>query len=96
MASLSLLNNIKDVTHKAHPYKATDQSTLLITFDFNRSESGPGIFRCQPSLHTNAEYQVIIRDHIKLAIYECLMTIDVKCEIEISILKKREEISKKT
>jgi exonuclease III len=49
MASPSLLNNIKDVTHEAHPYKATDHSTLLITFDFNRSESGPGIFRCSNS-----------------------------------------------
>jgi hypothetical protein len=88
MASPSLLNNIKEVAHKAHPFKATDHSTLLITFDFNNSESGPGIFRCQPSLHTNPEYQVIVRDHIKLAIYECLDTIDVKCEIEISIQKK--------
>jgi hypothetical protein len=95
MASPGLFHSIKDITHKAHPYTVTDHSTILITFDFNNSESGPGIFRCQPSLHTNAEYQVIIRDHIRLAIYDCLLTMDVKCDIELTILKKRQEISKR-
>ena len=44
MASPGLFHSIKDVTHKAHPYTVTDHSTLLITFDSKRSESGPGIF----------------------------------------------------
>ena len=68
---------------------ATDYATLLLTLDFNKSEAGPGIFRCQPSLHTNPEYQVIVRDAIKLAIYDCLIITDVKAEVEIAILKKR-------
>ena len=35
MASPSLLNHVKEISHKAHPFHATDHSTVKITFDFD-------------------------------------------------------------
>ena len=72
MASPSLYNNIKSITHKAHPWLATDHSTIEIIIDFHKSVGGPGIFRCSPSLHTNKDYQDTIRTAIRSAIYDCL------------------------
>ena len=35
MASPSLLNHVKEISHKAHPFHATDHSTVKIIFDFD-------------------------------------------------------------
>jgi len=87
MASPSLYNNIKSITHKAHPWLATDHSTIEIIIDFHKSVGGPGIFRCSPSLHTNRDYQVTIRTAIRVAIYDCLEGNEVIYEVERLIMK---------
>ena len=89
MASPNLFPYIKDITHKFHPFEATDHSSILMTLDFDKAEGGPGIFRCKPSLHTNPEYQTIIRDEIRLAIYDCMVSPNVLCEVGKTIIKKR-------
>ena len=92
MASPSLYSHIKDITHSAHRFSATDHSTLLLTFDFDKSESGPGIFRCQPSLHTNPDYQSKVRDQIRLAIYECMATMGISDHIGKAVILKRQAL----
>ena len=87
MASPSLYNNIKSITHKAHPWLATNHSTIEIIIDFHKSVGGPGIFRCSPSLHTNRDYQDTIRTAIRSAIYDCLEGDEVIYEVEKLILK---------
>jgi hypothetical protein len=92
MASPSLLNHVKEITQKAHHFEATDHSTIKITFDFNNSEGGPGIFRCQSSLHTNPKYKSLIRTSIRLAIYECLLTNNRQSQMEVEIIRHRQKI----
>ena len=64
----------------------------MITFDFNNSEGGPGIFRCQPRLHTNTTYQSLVRTSIRLAIYECLLTSNRQSKMEVEIIRHRQII----
>ena len=88
MASPSLFKHVKSVAHKHHPFDATDHATLIMVLDFDKAESGPGIFRCQPSLHANKEYQTMIRDKIRQVLYECVVTQDAKDETDKAVLKK--------
>jgi hypothetical protein len=88
MASPSLLNHVKEITQKCHHFQATDHST----FDFINSERGPGIFRCQPSLHTNPTYQSLVRTSIRLAIYECLLTSNRQSQIEVEVIRHRQKL----
>ena len=93
MASPSLYRHIKSIAHMHHPFDATDHATLHMVLDFDKAESGPGIFSCQPSLHANKEYQTMIRDKIRQVLYECMVTQDVKCEIEKAVILKRQALS---
>ena len=87
LASPTLYSNIKSITHRAHPWLATDHSTIEIIIDFHKSEGGPGIFRCSPSLHTNPDYQATIRSAIRSAIYDCLEGDKVIYDVERTIMK---------
>ena len=93
MASPSLYRHIKSVAHKHHPLDATDHATRIMVLDFDKAESGPGIFRCQPSLHANKEYQTMIRDKIRQVLYECMVKHDAKCEIEKAVNQERQALS---
>ena len=93
LASPSLYQHIQSITHMHHPFQATDHATLHMVLDFDKAESGPGIIRCQPSLHANKDYQTMGRDKVRLTLYECMVSQDMKCDIEKTIIYKRQALS---
>ena len=92
LASPSLYPHIKEIRHKFHTFEATDHATILMILDFDKAEGGPGIFRCKPSLHTNPEYQTLVRDEIRLAIYDCMVSPDPLIEVGRTIISKRKSL----
>ena len=72
LISPSLAPYLKNVQHIAHHYENTDHSTLSLEIDITSSEMGKGIFRCPPNIHNNLDYQILIKNTIKKAIFSCL------------------------
>ena len=90
LASTNLYPFIKEIRHKSHIFDITDHSSIIMILDFNKAEGGPGIFRCKPSLHTSLEYQSLVRDEIRLAIYDCMVAPNTLCEVGKTIIAKRQ------
>ena len=72
LISPSLALHLKNVQHIAHHYENTDHSTISLEIDITNSEMGKGIFRCPPNIHNNIDYQILIKNTIKKAIFSCL------------------------
>ena len=72
LISPSLAIYLKNVQHIAHHYENTDHSTISLEIDITDSEMGKGIFRCPPHIHNNIDYQILIKNTIKKAIFSCL------------------------
>ena len=72
LISPSLVPHLKTVKHIAHHYDNTDHSTVSIEIDITNSEIGKGIFRCPPNIHQNIDYQILIKNSIKKAIFSCI------------------------
>ena len=89
LASPSLYPHIKEISHKSHVFEVTDHATILMILDFDKAEGGPGIFRCKPSLHTNPDYQSLVRDEIQLAIYDCRVAPDALIKVGRTVIAKK-------
>ena len=61
-----------NVEHIAHHFDNTDHSTISLEIDITKSIMGKGTFRCPPNVHRNTDYQILIRNTIKKAIFSCL------------------------
>ena len=72
LISPSLAPYLKNVQHIAHHYENTDHSTISLEIDITCSEKGKGIFRCPPNIHNNIDYQILIKNTIKKAIFSSL------------------------
>ena len=70
--SPSLISSLKNVSHIAHHFDNTDHSTIALEIDITNSKKGKGIFRCPPHLHKNPDYQILIKNSIKKAIFSCI------------------------
>ena len=71
LVSPSLATHLKNVTHLAHHYENIDHCTLAIEIDITESVIGKGIFRCPPNIHNDRDYQILIKNTIKKAIFSC-------------------------
>ena len=71
LISPSLIPSLKNVTHIAHNFDNTDHSTIALEIDITNSTKGKGLFRCPPHLHQNIDYQILIKNTIKKAIFSC-------------------------
>ena len=67
----ALTQHLKEIKHIAHHYDNTDHSTISLEIDITKSEIGNGIFRCPPNTHNNLDYQILIKNTIKKAIFSC-------------------------
>ena len=72
LISPSLAPYLTNVQHIAHHYDNTDHSTISLEIDITKSTQGKGIFRCPPNLHNDINYQILIRNTIKKAIFSAL------------------------
>ena len=72
LISPSLIPYLKKSTHIAHHFDNTDHSTIALEIDITNSKKGKGIFRCPPLLHKNTDYQILIKNSIKKAIFSCI------------------------
>ena len=71
LISPTLIPHLKEAKHIAHHYDNTDHSTISLEIDITKSETGQGIFRCPPNIHNDLDYQILIRNTIKKAIFAC-------------------------
>ena len=72
LISPSLIPFLHTATHIAHHYDNTDHSTLSLEIDITNTPKGKGIFRCPPNLHKDINYQILIKNTIKKAIFSCI------------------------
>ena len=71
LISPTLTPHLKEVKHIAHHYDNTDHSTISLEIDITKSEIGQGIFRCPPNIHNDLDFQILIKNTIKKAIFSC-------------------------
>ena len=72
LVSPSIAQYLKNVQHIAHHYDNTDHSTISLEIDVTNSIRGKGIFRCPPNIHNNIDYQILIKNTIKKAIFSSI------------------------
>ena len=72
LISPSLAPYLHNVQHIAHHYENTDHSTISLEIDITSSEKGRGTFRCPPNIHNSTDYQILIKNSIKKAIFSSL------------------------
>ena len=72
LISPSLAPFMTNIEHIAHHFDNTDHSTISLEIDITNSIMGKGTFRCPPNIHKNIDYQILIRNTIKKAIFSSL------------------------
>ena len=72
LISPTLIQHLEEIKHIAHHFDNTDHSTISLEIDITQSEKGNGIFRCPPNTHNNLDYQILIKNTIKKAIFSCM------------------------
>ena len=70
LISPSLIPHVKKVTYLAHNYEITDHASYSLTLDITESLRGKGIFRCNPTIHRDKDYQMLIRNTIRKTVME--------------------------
>ena len=88
LISPSLAPYLKNVEHIAHHYENTDHSTISLEIDITNSEIGKGVFRCPPNIHKNLNYQILMKNTIKKAIFSCLEKTD-KTQVQEALFETR-------
>ena len=88
LISPSLAPYLKNVEHIAHHYENTDHSTISLEIDITNSEIGKGVFRCPPNIHKNLNYQILMKNTIKKAIFSCLEKTD-KTQLQEALFETR-------
>ena len=86
--SPSLAPYLTNVEHIAHHYENTDHSTISLEIDITNSEIGKGVFRCPPNIHQNLNYQILMKNTIKKAIFSSLEKTD-KTQLQEALFDTR-------